>query len=146
MAFSMIMLRKRSLWINWRVSLPLEKNKGYVISKGPSMASSKLSKAGTHILMKSYRDIISRTSMILVWTLVDPPKGIGPVGCKWVHKRKLGADGEVTAFKTRLVAKGYTQLLRVDFGETYSPMAMAKSIEILLAMQHGMTMIYGKWT
>ncbi|KAL0405902.1 UNVERIFIED_CONTAM: hypothetical protein Slati_3904100 [Sesamum latifolium] len=43
-----------------------------------------------------------------VWTLVDPPKGIRPVGCKWVYKCKLGADGEVTAFKARLVVKGYS--------------------------------------
>ncbi|KAL0294729.1 UNVERIFIED_CONTAM: Copia protein [Sesamum radiatum] len=69
-----------------------------------------------------------------VWTLVDPPKGARPVGCKWVYKHKLGANGEVTAFKARLVAKRYTQRLRVDFEETYSPVAMAKSIRILLAI------------
>ncbi|KAL0406291.1 UNVERIFIED_CONTAM: Retrovirus-related Pol polyprotein from transposon TNT 1-94 [Sesamum latifolium] len=63
-----------------------------------------------------------------------PPKGARPVGCKWVYKRKLGADGEVTAFKARLVAKGYTQRPG-DFEETYSPMAMAKSIWILLAIE-----------
>ncbi|KAK4400605.1 hypothetical protein Sango_1166600 [Sesamum angolense] len=39
----------------------------------------------------------------------DPPKGVKPVGCKWVYKHKLGAEEEVTAFKARLVAKGYTQ-------------------------------------
>ncbi|KAL0402009.1 UNVERIFIED_CONTAM: Retrovirus-related Pol polyprotein from transposon TNT 1-94 [Sesamum latifolium] len=69
-----------------------------------------------------------------VWTLVDPPKGVRPVGCKWVYKRKLGADGEVTAFKARLVAKGYTQRPGVNFEETYSPVAMAKSIRILLVI------------
>ncbi|KAL0445936.1 UNVERIFIED_CONTAM: Retrovirus-related Pol polyprotein from transposon RE2 [Sesamum latifolium] len=69
-----------------------------------------------------------------VWTLVDHPKGVRPLGCKWVYKRKLGANGEVTAFKARLVAKGYTQRPGVDFEETYSPVAMAKSIRILLAI------------
>ncbi|KAK4382461.1 hypothetical protein Sango_2868800 [Sesamum angolense] len=51
-----------------RVSLLFENNKKSVVSKGPSMASNKLSKAGTHNLMKSYRVMISsRTSMILVY-------------------------------------------------------------------------------
>ncbi|KAL0413631.1 UNVERIFIED_CONTAM: Retrovirus-related Pol polyprotein from transposon RE2 [Sesamum radiatum] len=81
--------------------------------------------------MKSEMDSMGSNQ---VWTLVDPPKGVRPVGCKWVYKRKLGADGEGTAFKTRLVAKGYTQRPRVDFEETYSPVAMAKSIRILLAI------------
>ncbi|KAL0439500.1 UNVERIFIED_CONTAM: Retrovirus-related Pol polyprotein from transposon RE2 [Sesamum latifolium] len=63
-----------------------------------------------------------------------PTKGVRPVGCKWVYKRKLGADGEVTAFKARLMAKGYTQRPGLDFEETYSPVAMAKSIRILLAI------------
>ncbi|KAL0334386.1 UNVERIFIED_CONTAM: Retrovirus-related Pol polyprotein from transposon RE2, partial [Sesamum angustifolium] len=52
--------------------------------------------------------------------LVDPPKSFKPIGCKQVFKRKLGANREVTTFKTRLVAKGYTQRPSVDFEETYS--------------------------
>ncbi|KAL0411154.1 UNVERIFIED_CONTAM: hypothetical protein Slati_3705100 [Sesamum latifolium] len=50
------------------------------------------------------------------------------------RRDKLGADGEVTAFKARLVAKGYTQRPGADFEETYSPVAMAKFIRILLAI------------
>ncbi|KAL0458364.1 UNVERIFIED_CONTAM: Retrovirus-related Pol polyprotein from transposon TNT 1-94 [Sesamum latifolium] len=85
----------------------------------------------------------------LVWTLVDLPKGVRPVGCKWVYKCKLGADGEVTAFKARLVAKGYTQRPGVDFEETYSPVAMAKSIQILLAITawsiYGLKKAFRSW-
>ncbi|KAL0367347.1 UNVERIFIED_CONTAM: Retrovirus-related Pol polyprotein from transposon RE2 [Sesamum radiatum] len=47
---------------------------------------------------------------------------------------QLGADGEVTGFKARLVAKEYTQRPGIDFEETYLPVAMAKSIRILLAI------------
>ncbi|KAL0354284.1 UNVERIFIED_CONTAM: Copia protein [Sesamum angustifolium] len=69
-----------------------------------------------------------------VWTLVDTSKGFKPVRCKWVYKRKLKADGKMTTFKARLVAKGCNQRFDVDFEETYSPVAMAKSNQILLAI------------
>ena len=28
-----------------------------------------------------------------VWTLVDPPEGIKPIGCKWVFKKKINMEG-----------------------------------------------------
>ncbi|KAK4397548.1 Retrovirus-related Pol polyprotein from transposon RE2 [Sesamum angolense] len=81
--------------------------------------------------MKSDMDSMGSNQL---WALVDQPKGVRPVGCKWVYNRKLGADVEVTAFKVRLVPKGYTQRPGVDFEETYSPVAMAKSVRILLVI------------
>ena len=44
-----------------------------------------------------------------VWTLVDPPEGIVPIGSKWIFKKKIDADGKVQTFKARLVAKRYRQ-------------------------------------
>ena len=67
-----------------------------------------------------------------VWDLVKVPNGIKPVGCKWVYKRKRGIDGKVETFKARLVVKGYTQKEGIDYKETFSPVAMLKSIRILL--------------
>ena len=74
-----------------------------------------------------------------VWELVDLPEGfrpIGnrPIGNKWIYKRKKGPNGKVETYKTRLVTKGYTQKEGVDYEETFSPVAMLKSIRILLYM------------
>ncbi|KAL0462706.1 UNVERIFIED_CONTAM: hypothetical protein Slati_0158200, partial [Sesamum latifolium] len=84
--------------------------------------------------LEAMRSVMDSMSSNKVWSLVDPPKGFKPIECKLVYKRKLGADGEVTTFKPSLVAKGYTHRPGVDFEETYFPIAMAKSIRILLAI------------
>lgn len=71
------------------------------------------------------------------WKIVDKPKKCKLVGSKWIYKRKLeiSADGvEVVRFKSRLVAKGFTQREGVDFNEVFSPVVKHCSIRILLAM------------
>ena len=66
--------------------------------------------------------------------MVDPPEGIKPIGDKWVFKRKLDMEGNVPTYKVRLVVKGYNKKQRVDFDETFSPVAMIKSIRIVLVV------------
>lgn len=69
-----------------------------------------------------------------VYKKTELPDGFEAIGCKWVYKRKRGPNGEVIAFKARLVAKGFTQRLGIDYDETFSPVAMLKSIRILLSL------------
>ena len=46
----------------------------------------------------------------------------------------MDADGNVTIYKPRLVAKGYRQVQGVDYDETFSPVAKLKSVRIMLAI------------
>ncbi|XP_071704731.1 uncharacterized protein [Rutidosis leptorrhynchoides] len=69
-----------------------------------------------------------------VWDLVDLPPDSKAVGSKWIFKKKTYMDGNVHTFKARLVAKGFTQTHGVDYDETFSPVAMLKSIRILIAI------------
>src|SRR3990172_4188081 len=49
-------------------------------------------------------------------------------------QKKTDADGNITVHKARLVTKGFTQVPGVDYDETFSPVAMLRSVRILLAI------------
>jgi len=68
------------------------------------------------------------------WDIVELPAGIKYVGSKWLFKKKFNAQGKVDKYKTRLVAKGYSQVEGIDFGEIFSPIAKLTSIRFLLSI------------
>ncbi|GJR68472.1 retrovirus-related pol polyprotein from transposon TNT 1-94 [Tanacetum coccineum] len=69
-----------------------------------------------------------------IWCLVDLPPNCKTVGSKWLFKKKTDMDGIVHTYKARLVAKGFTQTYRVDYEETFSPVADIRAIRILIAI------------
>ena len=44
-----------------------------------------------------------------IWDLVELPKGIKQIGCKWIFKTKRDSKGNVERYKACLVTKGFTQ-------------------------------------
>ena len=69
-----------------------------------------------------------------VWDLVELPKGRKAIGCKWIYKTKLDADGEIERYKVRLVAQGCNQKYGIDYDETPSPVVRFKSICTVIAL------------
>ena len=62
------------------------------------------------------------------------PNNQRAIEIKWIFKRKTDADSSVTIYKARIVAKGFRQVQGIDYDETFSPVAMLKSVRIILAV------------
>ena len=69
-----------------------------------------------------------------VWDLVPLSEGLKFIGCKWIFKTKKDSKGNVEMYKTRLVAKGFTQKECINYKETFSPVSLKDSFRIIMAL------------
>jgi hypothetical protein len=60
--------------------------------------------------------------------------GKSTVGCKWVYKIKTRVDGSIERYKTRLVAKCFTQEYGIDYEETFALVACLTYVQSLLVV------------
>jgi len=79
-------------------------------------------------------DEISSLHKNEAWDLLVFPAGRKPIGSKWVFKKKTHSEGKVEKYKSLLVANGYSQVLGIDFGDIFSPVAKVTSIRLLLSI------------
>lgn len=70
------------------------------------------------------------------WDFSRLPKWMVPIRCKLICKRKIDLDGKMDTYKSKLVAKRYSQKEGIDYEKTFSKVVMIKSIRILLCDNH----------
>lgn len=69
------------------------------------------------------------------WEIVRRPANIpNVITSKWVFKVKYTQTGHIDRYKTRLVARGFSQVQGIDFEETFSPTLRLESLRMLLAL------------
>ena len=68
------------------------------------------------------------------WDLVIPPPGANIMGSMWVYDIKWDGEGKRIKDKARLVGKGYTQQLGVDYNETWAGVTRLESVRMSAAI------------
>ena len=65
---------------------------------------------------------------------MDRPHDKDGIGLKWVYKIKYNEDGSIEKYKTRLVAKWYSQQLGIDFNKTFALVVRMETIRTILTI------------
>ena len=83
---------------------------------------------------KEFHSLIENRVWRYVPAMQCTAAGRRPIGCKWVFKLKLNADGSVDKYKARLVAQGFTQREGVDYDEVFAPVLKYKTLRVMLQL------------
>lgn len=68
------------------------------------------------------------------WDLVPEKPGMNMIDCMWVYNIKWDSDGNWVQDKARLVGKGYTQQLGIDYNETWAVVMKLESVQMMAAI------------
>ncbi|KAI3802080.1 hypothetical protein L1987_30205 [Smallanthus sonchifolius] len=83
--------------------------------------------------IQAMQEELAQFDKLKVWNLVDLPKGVYPIGTKWVFKCKKDDRGVMVRNKARLVVQGFNQQEGFDYTEVYAHVARLKAIRLFLA-------------
>lgn len=68
------------------------------------------------------------------WDLVKSSNGVKVIRCKWVLKTKKDSPDNVEGYKSRLVAKRFTQKKEIDYIKTFCHVSKMDFLHIILAL------------
>ena len=69
-----------------------------------------------------------------VCDIVAKPENKSVVSSKWIYKIKHADVGSIEKYKARFVAREFSQKERIDYEETFTPIARYTSIRTIMAL------------
>ena len=96
-------------------------NKAIEILKDPTTYEEAMSRGDARHWKRVCAEELEEFVRQYLFSTVPRPIGRKVIGCKWVFKTKLDAEGQIERYKARLVAQGFSQIPGIDFNETFVP-------------------------
>jgi hypothetical protein len=75
-------------------------------------------------MQEEYKSLLENQT----WDLVPLPFGRKLIRCIWVYRTKRAADGHISRYKGKLLAKGFQQVHGIDYDETSTSIVKMDSI------------------
>ena len=82
-------------------------------------------------MRREFNTLLSNNTFKII-SRSDVPKGRKLLKAKWVYKVKTDSQGNLASRKSRLVAKGFTEVPGVDFFEIFHPVGQGQTFRLLL--------------
>ena len=89
----------------------------------------KMRKEEQELWMTAMKEEIKSLHERKVWDVVDLPKGCQTIKGRWVYAMKSNGHK-----KARFVTKGFTQVFRIDYKNTFSPVTWFETLQLLLSL------------
>ena len=102
-----------------------------LISSEPSSYEEAASKqVWVDAIIEEYKSIMKND----VWKVVPRPTGKSVVTSRWLYKIKHATDGSVEKYKSRFVARGFTQKEGINYDETFAPISRYTTIRTIISL------------
>ncbi|MBW0560427.1 hypothetical protein O181_100142, partial [Austropuccinia psidii MF-1] len=99
----------------------------------PRTFNGALSSPDKDLWLASIKRELESMNALGVWEVIELDPLLKLVGTTWVFKIKKDHLGQVTEYKARLCAQGFTQSAGIDFNQTYAPTGRLNSLRTLIA-------------
>nr|GFA92453.1 hypothetical protein [Tanacetum cinerariifolium] len=114
----------------WTKDRPLEQVIG---NPSQSVRTRRQLESDAEMCMFALTEELHQFDRLDVWELVDIPLCTNVINLMWLWKNKRNKENTVIRNKSHLVAKGYAQKERVDFEESFAPVARLEAVRLFIA-------------
>ena len=96
-------------------------NKAVEVLKDPTLYKEAMSREDAVHWKRACTEELEEFVRQKLFSIVPKPIGCKVIGCKWLFKMKLDAEGQIEHYKAQLVAQGFLQIPGVNFNKTFTP-------------------------